>query len=448
MKDGPYLSQFLLVGNEGRRGDGSNEPCTSHTAHDVEAGLIVYGDQAIDQRIYPHKAGVDYMTSWPYWLAVQNGAKVGGVDLFEAERRFITTPRDLASFVHFDALYQAYLNACLILLKLEAPFDQGFPDHAKHPTRAAFASFGGPHILTLLTEVATRALRAVRRQKFLIHRRCRPEALAGLLTLHASGHGGQLCTAAEAVGSMVAELSRIGLLSLVEAQNAAQNAEAIACLRRVAAPGMMDTTGLPDITKNFLLPMAFPEGSPAHPSYGAGHATVAGACVTVLKAFFQMYRGNREDPEGWDELSLAEVGFTSLVKPDPDDASTLQKDTSAWVGDLKLQHELNKLAANIAIGRDMAGVHYYTDYYESLRMGERVAVGMLQEQMLCYGEPVSMRFHSFDGDKIAIRTTGDHLDAAVEIDGDSGKFCEWLRRHVADLAIANAGAARKAVAAE
>ncbi len=32
--------------------------------------------------------------------------------------------------------------------------------------------------------------------------------------------------------------------------------------------------------------MAFPEGSPTHPSYGAGHATVAGACVTILKAWF------------------------------------------------------------------------------------------------------------------------------------------------------------------
>ena len=36
----------------------------------------------------------------------------------------------------------------------------------------------------------------------------------------------------------------------------------------------------------YLLPMEFAEGSPIHPSYGAGHATVAGACATVLKAFF------------------------------------------------------------------------------------------------------------------------------------------------------------------
>ena len=36
----------------------------------------------------------------------------------------------------------------------------------------------------------------------------------------------------------------------------------------------------------YLLPQVFPEGSPLHPSYGAGHATVAGACVTIAKAFF------------------------------------------------------------------------------------------------------------------------------------------------------------------
>ena len=26
-----------------------------------------------------------------------------------------------------------------------------------------------------------------------------------------------------------------------------------------------------------------------HPAYGAGHATVAGGCVTMLKAFFEMF---------------------------------------------------------------------------------------------------------------------------------------------------------------
>ena len=48
--------------------------------------------------------------------------------------------------------------------------------------------------------------------------------------------------------------------------------------------GVSDSTAEASATVH--LPMAFAEGSPMHPAYGAGHATVAGACVTVLKAFF------------------------------------------------------------------------------------------------------------------------------------------------------------------
>jgi hypothetical protein len=35
-----------------------------------------------------------------------------------------------------------------------------------------------------------------------------------------------------------------------------------------------------------LLPIAYPEGSPTHPSYPAAHACNAGVCATILKAFF------------------------------------------------------------------------------------------------------------------------------------------------------------------
>ena len=41
---------------------------------------------------------------------------------------------------------------------------------------------------------------------------------------------------------------------------------------------------------------------------------------------------------------------------------------------LTLEGELNKLAANISIGRNMAGVHYFSDYYDSVRMGEEIAL--------------------------------------------------------------------------
>lgn len=70
---------------------------------------------------------------------------------------------------------------------------------------------------------------------------------------------------------------------------------------------------------------------------------------------------------------------------------------------LTLEGELNKLAANISIGRNMAGVHYFSDYYDSLRMGEEIAIGMLEEQALCYPtDPFVMSIQTFDGDTVHI----------------------------------------------
>ena len=96
----------------------------------------------------------DYMQTWGEWLDVQNGANLMGREAYldNPAYRFITTPRDLATYVHYDALYQAYLNACLILLGLEVPFDPDMPfrrdDFKDH--QQGFATFGPPHILTCL----------------------------------------------------------------------------------------------------------------------------------------------------------------------------------------------------------------------------------------------------------------------------------------------------------
>ncbi len=69
---------------------------------------------------------------------------------------------------------------------------------------------------------------------------------------------------------------------------------------------------------------------------------------------------------------------------------------------LTVEGELNKLAANIAIGRNWAGVHYYSDYIESLRLGEEIAIGILEEQKLTYPENFTMTVPLFDGGAIRI----------------------------------------------
>ncbi len=369
---GPYISQFLLVGNAGiNANDKEREP---------SAGLISYGAISVDQRVRHACKNDDHMTEWNEWFDVQNGANLGAQENYDdnLKRRFITTPRDLATYVHYDALYEAYLNACLILLANGVPFDPGIPfqlpDNDDH--QQGFAQFGGPHILSLLTEVATRALKAVRFQKFNIHRRLRPEALAARLHKNEC-----LKASAPELGWMLRDLQNSGIIGDIEAQNMARNL---------------------DNSATRLLPMAFCEGSPMHPAYGAGHATVAGACITILKAFFDHKRplAVAGDP------GKAFVPDTDGRCLDPIDVYMPNPNTNSPEktirGILTVEGELNKLASNISIGRDWAGVHYFTDYIESLRMGEKVALGILEEQKLTYGENFSMTVPLFDGGAVRI----------------------------------------------
>lgn len=355
---GPYISQFLLAGNTGING---NDP--ERKARD---GLITYGAISIDQKVRIAKPCDDHMTRWIDYLDVQQGANLAGRESYEREpgRRFITTPRDLATYVHYDALYEAYLNACLILLALESPFDPGIPFQARDfkDHQQGFAHFGGPHILSLVTEVATRALKAVRYQKFNVHRRLRPEALAARLARHGA-------LQVPEIDQMIDDPALGKLLQLIARKNG---------------------SGDPTLGKeNYLLPMAFCEGSPMHPSYGAGHATVAGACVTILKAFF-----DHERP-----LNIAGGPTTAFV---PANQGQNLVPTAVTNGQLTVEGELNKLASNISIGRNWAGVHYFSDYIESLRMGEQIALGILEEQKLTYGENFSMTVPLYDGGSIRI----------------------------------------------
>ncbi|EKD48814.1 MAG: phosphoesterase PA-phosphatase related protein, partial [uncultured bacterium] len=72
-------------------------------------------------------------------------------------------------------------------------------------------------------------------------------------------------------------------------------------------------------------------------------------------------------------------------------------------GSLTLGGEINKIAANIAYGRNMAGVHYRCDAQDSLKLGEAVAISILED--LAYLIHIDFKGFSltkFDGTKITI----------------------------------------------
>lgn len=334
---GPYLSQFLL------------QP-------------IYYGSLIVEQRQETVPARTDFLSGYQEWLAVQDGHTPADEKL-DPTPRYIRNLRDLAHYVHVDALYEAYLNAALILLSIGAPVDDGNPyKHSR--SQAGFATFGGPHILSLVTEVATRALKAVWYQKWFVHRRLRPEAYGGLVHLEKSG---------DADYPVHTVIRKSPVLERIRHHNRELSGEA-----------------------SYLLPIAFPEGSPTHPAYGAGHATVAGACVTVLKAWFD------------ESFPLKSAQFRDgrplIISEASDDGAALRPYQGEDAGRLTVGGELDKVAANIAIGRNMAGVHWRSDYTESIKLGEQVAIGILEEQSICYNEASSFTLTRFDGRRVLIQS--------------------------------------------
>jgi hypothetical protein len=313
---GPYLSQYLLRN-------------------------IPYGAQMIDPRIMSPTPGAvnDFMTTFSEWLTIQNGCTPSRTTTYDPTRRYIRSGRDLAEYVRNDAIYQAYLNAALIMMTPASMGGLGIPLDPNNPYRHYckqdnFVEFGPSQLLSLLGEVSVRAHKAVWYQKWQVHRRLRPEEFGG--RVHFKLTNQRNYEISDSFLSFSPALSRVNT-----------------------------TYG------SYFLPQAFPEGSPVHPAYGAGHATLAGACVAILKAWF--------------DESLPYTNFATPVEPNADGLS-LRNYTGTDATAMTVGGELNKLASNIAIGRNIGGVHWRSDYTESVFLGEQVAIQLLEDYGFTYNE--------------------------------------------------------------
>ena len=399
-RKGPYISQFLW----------QDVPLGTLLIEQIQFELNMYNLGGI-------KKGRDYLTDYARWLEIQNGLKdqdglnvddfmtddINKVDKF---KRHIFTGRDIAYYVHRDQLYQAYFNACLILLGGQypydplCPFDSRLPYQPENPdadklrNEMGFITFGGPHILSLVAEVATRAGKAIWYQKWFVHRRLRPEAFGGLIHRQLNNIGPPLTPGLiepdpsyPINDEILGKTASNQILDRIKKHNKQQNNH---------FPGRSDPNG------SYLLPQAFPEGSPTHPSYGSGHATVAGACVTVLKAFF------KED-EKMRHPVIPETLTSPIPVLDSNGSLAFKRTTKLQVyngpdhDQLTVGGELDKLAANISIGRSWAGVHYRSDYAESILLGEQIALGILQEQANTYKEEFACTLTRFSGQRIKFK---------------------------------------------
>jgi hypothetical protein len=316
--EGPYISQFLWKD-------------------------VPYVSTKIVQRYRTTETGKDYLTDYDDWLDVQNGSIPPEPD-YDPTPRYIRNARDMGEFVHNDRSIESGFDACLILFNYGTDaWDKNNP-YLDSETQDGFSTFGVPHFIDFITRAARPGLEAAWFQKWLVHRRLRPEAFGGRIHNKLTG------AADYPINPEVL------------------NSEAVALT--------YDKYG------TYLLPQAYPEGCPTHPSYPAGHATFIGALVTMLKAFF-------------DE---------SFVIPNPVVASSDGLSLVPYEGpDLTVGGELNKLAYNIANGRDAAGVHYRTEGINGFELGEQVAIGILRDYKDTYNENFKgFSLTKFDGTTITI----------------------------------------------
>lgn len=316
---GPYVSQFLW--------------------QDIPLGAT-----RVVQKMRCPEPGVDFNVAYSEWLGLQNGAAPARAASFDPVHRYIRSGRDLGEWVHLDHPYLSGHNALLILKSFgEAALDPGNPLRSS-PSQLGFVTFGPPDCLDLMARVANLSMKATWYQKWGVHRRLRPEVFAGRVHNNLRS-GTNYPVHGEVFSSRAVEV--------------------------LAGRG------------SFLLPLAFPEGSPSHPSYTAGHATFAAATVTILKAVF--------DEE--------------FVIPNPVVASSDGTELLPWEGGaLTVGGELNKLASNIAIARNTAGVHWRTDAVASARLGERIAIELLRDYARQYNESFpGFRLKTFDGVPLVIR---------------------------------------------
>jgi hypothetical protein len=314
---GDYVSQFLLNG-------------------------VRLNRQELIQTISCPTSSSDFSTTLDQWFSCQNGVPPEDSTKKLESPRFVFNGRALAELVRDDFSFQAFLWAALIIQSWgSSALSPGLPGrYIRNSTM--FVNRGWPHIFALIA-TASRALEDAWFWKWRIFRRLRPEELAG-----------RICLAEDGV-FRIGSCADFSSLQCVKLSNTKFGSS--------------------------LLPLAYPEGAPLHPSFPAGHAEVAGACVTILKAF--------TDP---DFLIPAPVAVSD------DGRELLPRNIS-----LSIEGELNKLAWNMAFGRSFAGIHYRSDNEVGLRLGENIALQLLRasgrEQI---GAKSVVWLRRFDGNWVSV----------------------------------------------
>ena len=307
---GPFVSQFLY--------------------YDVPLG-----NQNQDNKVFSYLPDHDYLTKMEECRRVQNGYLPPSPQR-QKHKRYITTMRDAASYIHSDYPGQAALMAAQILLGLGVPIKPQY-----HCNEDYFIDLGQVDIIDLIHRSVRLALASAWHHKW-----------------------NQLKLRPEVVGMYIDEAKKDG------------------CNPYCLSDQILDSPILEKVYQKwgtYLLPQCYSEGAPTHPSYPSGHATWAGAAVTILRAFFEgdfeidAYQPNSDGTE------LVSLGYK-----------------------VKVKDELTKLETFIGNARNMAGIHYRSDML-GIYLGEAVGIQVLEEAVKRYAYRVKFEFEARNGKTVVIK---------------------------------------------
>ena len=324
-----------------------------------------YGNITVNQQYKPESDYIPASTR-PGWLAIQNG-QVNG-QIVQGDAKYIYNGRVLGSAVHKDPLYQFYYNAALILLQTGVK-----PTGISSAKSSGWTSGGGPNILASVAHVCQGALRCAWNSKWNLAMKIRPEVYAQRL---------QLAEDPNFDHTNVPGLAEIANMFRSGIKNRVKNASA---------------------DGSVYLSLLYPEGSPTHPSHPAGHAVVAGACTTILKAMFVCHDTDETTRKLWVRSAVPNSRAVHSI-----DGTALDDFTDPSGAEMTIVGELNKLASNVALGRDFAGVHYRCDGHCGKHLGEKFAITYLMDMAKELHESQNGAFNGwllekFDGSRIKIK---------------------------------------------
>lgn len=291
------------------------------------------GNTLLEQK-YTFYEPEDFMKTLVDTVSVQNG--IVNEELVELlSNKYITNGRELAYYVKMFEPFQIAQRTVSVLNALNVPQNKCLPCNNSN---SPFVNYGFADVISSLGAIIRPSLLAAwcfkNRTLFV-----RPE-----------------------VGSLIVERTRLDIQS---GDNPKISEE---ILNNPILAEFLTING------NHLLPQVYPEGSPLTPAFPSYYGVLAGAIITVLKFFF--------------DCSV----ILNLYKPDETGSNLVDSGLESDV-----YSELNKLAANLALGRSWAGINYRFSGKLGIQLGEKIALCYLQKHVQNYPQTVKVYIKLYDG---------------------------------------------------